>query len=97
MRSLNNEKKVDFSKKNIYLLNDIKLSGQWTSIGTSEAKFGGNFYGNNHTISGLQMNVTSDQQGFFGVTTSKISNLTVVGNIQASKCRRYWWNCWKVL
>jgi len=70
-----------------YLINDIKLSGSWTPIGSSSDPFTGTFNGNGKTISGLNINDPNDpsgtNQGLFGVVGSggTVKNLTVQGSV----------------
>ena len=85
-----------FLGKTVKLACDIDLEGsetnQWTPIGTSSAKFYGNFDGQNHTISNLYINNSSKSGvGFFGytgysesantVSNIKFENATVVGDL----------------
>ena len=60
------------------LTNDIDLTGvTWTTIGTTDNPFQGNFDGKGHTISNLSVSGT-DCVGFFGdAIGSKISNLAI--------------------
>jgi len=54
----------------------------WTAIGTPAAPFTGSFDGQNHTISNLQIDTYSDDQGFFGRIRgkgAKIKNLGLKG------------------
>lgn len=51
------------------LTQDIKLTGEWTPIGTSDNPFKGTLNGQGHTIKGLTMgNGDNDNQAFFGFT-----------------------------
>ncbi len=63
------------------LSKDITLnsSTQWTPIGTGTKLFKGKFYGNEHAISGININSTSNYQGFFGCVGegAEISGLTL--------------------
>ena len=75
----------------IYVLaNDIVLSecADWNPIGTYEEPFTGRFYGNNNTISGLNMfaNIPADTSkkgfvGLFGYNDGLITDLKISGNI----------------
>jgi len=65
---------------------NITLAGNWVPIGTNVAPFTGNFNGNGHMISGLQIHVnvanppsaTLHHLGLFGVTSgATISNVTL--------------------
>ena len=87
-RELQDEGQADFNGKDIYLMNDIDLSSipNWIPIGTEQAPFCGNFYGNLHTISNLNMDVINDCKGFFAQNNGTISELTVTGNIRAHIC-----------
>ena len=82
-RTLQNQKIVNFENRDLYLLNDIKLSGNWEPIGTTASPFKGQFHGKNHVISNLQITVDGDNKGFFGVNQGEISDLTVNGNINS--------------
>ena len=79
---------TNYSGQTIELAANIDLGGNtnpWTSIGTSSNKFKGTFDGKNHVISGLYINATASNQGFFGyVNGGTIKNLTVIGNITTS-------------
>ena len=73
-----------FTGKNFKLTDDIALSS-WgsTAIGKSSAyPFNGNFDGDNHTISDLNITGNSDYHGLFGyVIGAKITNLNVAGKV----------------
>ena len=58
----------DFVGKHFSLICDLDLSGRnWIPIGTTDRPFRGNFNGNNHTISNLNVNNPSgDYNGLFG-------------------------------
>ena len=81
---------TDYTGQTISLTANINLNGsassQWTPIGSTSAnKFKGTFDGQNHVISGLYMNVTTSNQGFFGyVNGGTVKNLTIIGDITAS-------------
>lgn len=72
------------------LMVDVDLNGsedfQWTPIGywnsdTDYQCFGGNFDGNNHTISGMYINSSANRIGFFGFTDmATVRNLTITGD-----------------
>lgn len=77
------------------LISDIELPSDenWIPIGSSENPFLGYFSGNNHTVSNLNINATTDNQGLFGVVEGTannvwctITNLVVEGNITSSAC-----------
>ena len=70
------------------LTNDIDLCDElWTPIGTENQKFQGIFDGNNYTISGLNINSNSENQGLFGCIggSSIVKNLTVEGSVTGSE------------
>ena len=53
----------------------------WEPIGVQASPFKGVFYGENHTITGLSMNRTSNYNGLFGYTDGAlINNLTIEGS-----------------
>ncbi len=62
---------------------------EWTPMGTEEETSGGDFFGNNHTISGIYINSDIDYAGFFGVTYNanikdfNISNAYIKGKTSA--------------
>jgi len=60
---------------------DITLDSatQWTPIGTETKLFKGKFYGDEHIISGINVNSTSNYQGFFGCVGegAEISGITL--------------------
>ena len=69
------------------LMNDISLGGyQWTPIGGtgSSSAFSGSFDGQGYTISGLNINNTSNRQGLFRYVKGNISNLTVEGEVTST-------------
>lgn len=77
------------------LMSNIELPSDknWIPIGSSDRPFTGSFNGNNYTISNLNINATTDNQGLFGViqgTSSSefctITSLVVEGNITSSAC-----------
>jgi hypothetical protein len=90
-----NNVRTDLSGKYI-LLNDIELnatdgaagfdSGGWQNIGSSiNVCFSGLFNGNNHTISNLQINRTTDYVGLFGIIRgANVKNIRVWGNIKGA-------------
>ena len=71
---------IDFELNGLYHNN----GNGWKPIGGSEDKpFRGSFDGNNHVISGLQINIEIDQPnaiGFFGYSKGKIANLKIVNS-----------------
>jgi hypothetical protein len=88
---------VVVSKMNITLLNDISLTGAWTPIGnvtvgsastsspiiTGGTAFGGTFDGDGFTISGVDVNASTDAAGLFSFLPPKavIQDLTVTGTV----------------
>lgn len=60
--------------------NDGTPDNSWTPIGSTSAKFTGNFDGQNHTISNLYINTTKYYSGLFGYS----SNSTTFKNIKLS-------------
>jgi len=71
---------------------DLELYENWTPIGTNDNPFAGSFYGENYTVSNLNINATTDNQGLFGVVEGSssricnISKLNVEGTIISSNC-----------
>ena len=58
------------------VMQDFDLtSAEWTPIGTLSAPFTGEFYGNNCTISNLNISLPHDNIGLFGYSTGKIVDL----------------------
>ena len=54
---------------------DITITGgAWTPIGSSDNRFRGNYDGGNYTISGININSTSINQGLFGSVSGLSSN-----------------------
>ncbi|MFI3281000.1 MAG: fimbrillin family protein [Rikenellaceae bacterium] len=80
---------TSYDQVTIKLYQDIDLEGsdsnQWTPIGGSN-QFLGIFDGNGYTISGIYIDSTSGDQGFFGVVADNatIMNLTVEGYIKST-------------
>lgn len=77
----------------VKLTADIDLGGAsnpWEPIGTPDKPFSGTFDGNNHTVSGLYINVTDQQNlGLFGVISfGTVNNLTVSGEISVTATTR---------
>ena len=72
-----------YTGKFFKLMNNITLTGEWTPIGTAANPFSGTFDGNNHEISGLDVNnPTLDYQGLFGyVDGGTVENLGVSGTV----------------
>lgn len=67
----------------IKLTKDIELTQFWTPIGTSDARaFEGQFEGNGHTVSGIEIqDPSSDNLGFFGYLKGTVNNLNLQGAI----------------
>ena len=66
---------------------DSSSDNGWTPIGDATTPFSGEFNGNGYTISGLQINRATDNQGLFGTISSDgaILNLGLLAvNIQAA-------------
>ncbi len=61
-------------------------SNQTKSVSSSALPFAGTFDGNNNTISGIYINVTTGYAGFFGKTasTATIKNLTIAGSVKGA-------------
>ena len=78
---------VDFAGKTVTfdggtLGNELRLTGEWTPIGTAEHPFNGTFDGNGLRVTRLSVTETTDGAGFFGyVGTGTVSNLRVGGTI----------------
>jgi len=80
-----NENLFDLSQKTIKLGANIKLNetssqyNVWVPIGTGTQQFKGVFDGNNHTISGVYIDATSDYKGLFYEipATATIKNLEI--------------------
>ncbi len=71
-----------YSGRFFRLTASLNLTGTWTPIGTSARTFQGNLDGNNHIISGVNINLpTTDNVGLFGfLTNATIRNLGVEAN-----------------
>ena len=82
----------NFAGKTVTLANDIDLNNEaWTPIGiygTQATWFKGTFDGQNHTVTGLNVNESrKNGVGFFGkVYTGTIKNLTLEGTVATSVC-----------
>lgn len=65
---------------------DIDMSGEtWTSIGTEDNPFSGNFNGGYRSITGLSNDASSTYGGLFGYCDDvSVKNLIVYGNITAN-------------
>lgn len=80
--------KYSMKGKTFYLANDIALSGNWTPISNvtylADA-FAGTFDGQRHTITGLNINSGSANQGLFGfINGATIKSLQVNGKVISS-------------
>ena len=90
-----NSGKDSMTGKTIMLGADIRLNNdavptsgnQWTPIGTNSKRFAGTFDGQGHTIRGLCINATTDNQGLFGYIDKSaiVQNLIVTGSVTTSK------------
>ena len=65
---------------------ELDAETSWIPIGNSEENaYTGNFNGNGHTISGLYIVTTANNQGLFGrVNGGTVQNLTVFGSVNSS-------------
>lgn len=75
-----------FAGKTVVLSQDVDISGsEWEPIGdpySSDRRFEGVFDGQGHTVSGLTINNTEENQSLFGrVRGATIENLTVAGSV----------------
>ena len=61
-----------------------KEKGNWTPIGNSSNEYRGTFNGAGHTISGLYIDSSDNDQGLFGYVGSsgKVQNLSVSGSVK---------------
>lgn len=67
------------------LTKDIKLTGEWTPIGTSQSIcFEGSFDGDGHTVSNMKITSNADCIGFFGYLKGEVKNLNVTGSIEST-------------
>jgi len=65
--------------------NNITVSGGWTTIGNNSTNFRGNYNGQGYKVSGISINNSSYNQGFFGYTNGAvIENLGVDVSISAN-------------
>ncbi len=91
LAALVNDGLETFEGKSIVLESSLDLAGfKWAPIGTEVLPFLGNFYGNNHTISNL--NVGDDVGGLVGVMgnssltiSNQIINCCAVGNAKGGQ------------
>lgn len=64
------------------LSSNIDLSGiAWTPIGSTNNEFAGIFWGEGHTVSGINCHIYADYAGLFGKVSGTIDNLSVKGNV----------------
>ena len=63
---------------------DIDLDGAaWTPIGNSSTGFTGEFYGQNHKVTGFAVNHAAYDAGFFGrIAGGRVSGLSVSGSVE---------------
>ena len=80
----NGSKGYQWNAKHYKLIDDIDFTGKaFLPIGTSSSNFRGKFDGDNHTVSGININTTTDNQGFFSyVLNASIKNLNASGAIK---------------
>lgn len=67
-----NDKGFGYTGKWFKLMKDIALTDEWTPIGKFRAEFCGNLDGNHKSISGLNVNTSTQYAGLFG-TVGKIT------------------------
>ena len=73
-----NDKGFDYTGKWFKLMKDIALTGEWTPIGNSKTAFDGNLDGNQKSISGLNVNTSTQYAGLFGaVGKTTVQSLTL--------------------
>lgn len=74
LNSLGDE--IEFMKSSISIQNNIDISGvpNFNSIGSPTNKYMGQFFGNGHTINGLNINDGATDSGFFGALGSDSIN-----------------------
>ena len=76
---------IELNKYTVNESGDITFDStaeKWNPIGTSTKPFTGEFNGNGYTISGLNINTTSSNQGLFGVISNgTVENVTISGNV----------------
>ena len=85
---------VNFSGKTIKLTADIDLnSKEWTPIGTQGNPFKGEFDGSQHSVVGLKLVNSIDENGMIGlfgsISGGTVSNLTVSGEVSDDKGYAY--------
>lgn len=79
----------NLSGVSFYLAGDIALTGTWTPVGSTAAYvgdfFAGTFDGCGHTISGLNVQGSTTNQGLFAtINQATIRNLNVSGTVSSS-------------
>ena len=87
-------RKLDWQTNEVYtfkditikLTEDIVLTRAWTPVGSSDTyPFEGTFDGNGHTISGLKIKESvDDNQGLFGYVSGMICNLKLSGSVETT-------------
>ena len=66
-------------------LTDYLEGLSWEPIGSEEQPFKGVFLGNNHKITGLNINSSSNDQGFFGyINGATITDLSIEGQVKGA-------------
>ncbi len=92
LATLVNGTKNSSTGKYYVLTADIDLNDQaWTPIGTSSTyRFEGVFNGSGYSVTGLSIDSSKSYQGLFGyISSARISNLTVDGEINISGSAQY--------
>ncbi len=64
---------------NYVLMNDIAVTSDWTSIGSTSAPYSGRFSGDGHKVTGITVDTSSAEQGLFGAIdeTALVMSLAV--------------------
>lgn len=76
----------NYAGATVRLTTDITLSGTWTPIGTQAKPFSGTFEGDGHSISGLNVDASTNSAGLFGyVKDGKVHNLRVSGTVTTTE------------
>ncbi len=67
----------------VYLSDDINIGGAWTPIGSATTPFIGDFYGEDHTVSGFTVSASvNGPTGFFAVIKDgSVSDLSLNGSV----------------
>ena len=63
--------------------NQKELS-EWIPIGSDSSRYSGTFNGDGHTISGLYIDSSDNDQGLFGYVSGTVQNLTVSGSVNGN-------------